>query len=81
MFLQVSVILFWGGGGIPACIVGLQAHTQGGGGGELRGLAWGGLQAHTQGGELKGLAWGGGFHAHTQGEVSRPTPGGYPSMH
>ena len=33
MFLQVSVILFTGGGagggGIPPCIAGLQAHTQG----------------------------------------------------
>ena len=53
------------GGGIPACLAGLQAHTQGevegsglGGGGvsrptprgKLRGLAWGVLQAHTQGG-------------------------------
>ena len=31
MFLQVSVILFNGGRGIPACIAGLQAHTRGGG--------------------------------------------------
>ena len=64
MFLHVSVILFTGGGGvvsqhalqqvsgvgggIPACLAGLQAHTRGGG--KLRGLALGGLQSHTQGG-------------------------------
>ena len=30
MFLHMSVILFTGGCGIPACIAGLQAHTQGG---------------------------------------------------
>ena len=60
MFLHVSVILFTGGDGITACIAGLQAHTQGEvgesglegapgphPGGKLRGLAWGGLQAHT----------------------------------
>ena len=29
MFLQVSLIMFTGWGGIPACIAGLQAHTQG----------------------------------------------------
>ena len=29
MFLHVSVILFTGGCGIPACLAGLQAHTQG----------------------------------------------------
>ena len=69
-----------GGGGIPACIAGLQAHTQGG----SWGSGLGGLQAHTQGefegsglgggspgphpgGKLRGLAWGG---------VSRPTPRG-----
>ena len=38
--------------------------------GKLRGLAWGGLQAHTQEG----------LQAHTWG-ISRPTLGGYPSMH
>ena len=35
-----------GGGSIPACLAGFQAHTQGGSSG-----VWpGGLQAHTQGG-------------------------------
>ena len=49
------------GGGIPVCLAGLQAHTQGGG----RGV-WlvGGLQANTQG-QVEGSGWGG---------VSRPTP-------
>ena len=56
MYLHLSVILFtWGGGGITACLAGLQARTQEG---RLRGLAWGGppgphpggsLQAHTPG--------------------------------
>ena len=31
--------------GIPACLAGFQAHTQGGSG---EGSGWGGLQAHTQ---------------------------------
>ena len=52
-------------------------------GGKLRGLAWGGLQAHTQGGSW-GVWPGGGLQAHTQGGswgvwpggVSRPTPRG-----
>ena len=72
-----------GGGGISACIAGLQVHTQGGSWGVWPGWE-GGIQAHTQGevegsglgggslgphpgGKLRGLAWGG---------VSRPTPGG-----
>ena len=63
-----------GWGGIPACLAGFQAHTQGGswgvwpGGspgphprGKLRGLASRGLQAHTQGGS----------QAHTRGSVSQ----------
>ena len=79
MFLQVSVILFWGGG-IPACIVGLQAHTRGVGGVEGSGLGGSPGPHPGRGVEGSGLG-GGGFHAHTQGEVSRPTPGGYPSMH
>ena len=33
------------GGGIPACLAGFQAHTQG----EVEGSGQGGLQAHTQG--------------------------------
>ena len=71
MFLQVCVCP-WGGGGIPACIAsgipacleGFQAHSQGGKlreiwlagspsphpRGKLRGIRPGGLQAHTQGG-------------------------------
>ena len=44
-----------GGGGIPACLAGFQAHTQGG---KLRGLARGGLQAHTQG-KVEGSGLGG----------------------
>ena len=40
-------------------------------GGKLRGLAWGRSPGPHPGGKLRGLAWG----------VSRPTPGGYPSMH
>ena len=59
IFSQASVILFTGGGvtwsrgdGIPACLAGFQAHTQGeslggSGGGE-------GLQSHTQGGSSGG---------------------------
>ena len=35
------------GGGIPACLAGFQAHTQGG---SLRGIWLGDLQAYTQGG-------------------------------
>ena len=73
------------GGGNPACIAGLQAHTQGeswgvwpGGvsrstprGRGVEGSGLGGLQAHTQGG----------LQTHTQG-VSRPTPGeGFPGTH
>ena len=52
------------GGGIPACLAGLQAHNQGGSSG---GSGQGGLQAHTQGG-----SWGGS----SLGGFSRPTPGG-----
>ena len=40
--------------------------------GEVEGSGLGGLQAHTWGGVLRHRP-GGGF--------SRPTPGGYPSMH
>ena len=53
-----------GGGGIPACIADLQAHTQGKVAGSGLGgwfLAWGVLQAHNQG-------------------VSRPTPRGCPGQ-
>ena len=56
MFLQVSDSLH-GGGGIPACIAGIQAHTQVGQkvegspgpypGGKVGGSGLGGLQAHT----------------------------------
>ena len=95
IFLHLSVILFMGGGGIPACITGgipacLAAGLQGGGipaclavlggcpgphpGGKLRGLARGGLQAHTQGG-LQAHTWEG-LQAHTWWGVYRPTPGG-----
>ena len=48
MFLHLSVShSVHRGGGIPACLAGLQAHTQGGVEGSGRG---GVLQAHTQGG-------------------------------
>ena len=40
------------GGGIPACLAGFQAYTQGG----AEGSGCGGLQAHTQGGGLLLLA-------------------------
>ena len=62
------------GGGIPACLAGFQAHTQGG---SLGGSGWGGgVQAHTQGG-----SWGGsGPGPHPRGKLrgiwSRPTPKG-----
>ena len=60
------------GVGIPACLAGFQAHTQGGslggsvqGGcpgphprGKFRGICLGGVQAHTQGGSLGGSAGG-----------------------
>ena len=77
------------GGGIPVCLAGLQVCTRrevegsglwGSPGphpvGKLRGLAWGSLQAHTQGGKLRGLARGGFPGPHLVGGVSRPTPGG-----
>ena len=91
-------------GGILACLAGLWGwgypsmpcrspaqHPMG----KLRGLAWGGLQAHTWGG-VKGLAWGGvsrptpkgevegsgqGVSRPTPGGVSRPTPKGLPGPH
>ena len=70
-----------GGGGIPACLAGLQAHTQGGGWG-----VWlGGVSRPTPRGEVEGSGsgvsrgvspgpyLGGGLQAHTRGV--------YPSMH
>ena len=45
-------------------------------GGKLRGLAWGGLQAHTQG-EVEGSGLGG-LQAHTQGGLQTHTQGGIP---
>ena len=60
-----------GGGGIPACIAGLQAHTQGGSWGVWPG---GDRQAHTQGGSWR--VWPGGITRPTpRGEVSRSTLG------
>ena len=47
MFLHVSVILSTGGGGILACIAGLQTHTQGR---KFRGLAGGGSPGPHPGG-------------------------------
>ena len=88
MFLHVSDSVHWRGwGGIPACIAGFQAHTQGeveesGQGGSQgphlgRGLlahTWKGLQAHTWGG--------GGLQAYTQGRSPGPHLGVvYASMH
>ena len=69
IFSRVSVILFTGGGGIPACIAGgipaCLAAGLGGGGGIPPCLA--GFQAHTQGGSLG--------ESGREG-VSRPTPKG-----
>ena len=55
-----------GGGGIPACLVGFQAHTEGGG--EIEGdLARGcGVSRPHPRGKLRGI-WPGGLQAHTQG--------------
>ena len=75
------------GVGIPACLAGFQAHTQGGslGGsvqgacpgphprGKFRGICLGGVQAHTQGGSLGGSA--GGCLLWGEG---LPTPRGWP---
>ena len=90
IFLHLSVILFTGGYlympcslqgvDIPACLAGLQTHTQG----EVEGSGRGGLQVHTQG-EVEGPGRGGGSYRPTpKGElrglargVSRPTPGGF----
>ena len=70
IFLHLSVILFIGGG-IPACLAGLQgglqAHTQGGGWGVWPGRS---LQAHTQVGVSRPTPGG-----------SSPTPGGSPGPH
>ena len=57
------------GGGIPTCIEGLQAHTNGGV--ERSGL--GGLQIHTGGSPGPHLGGSPGLHP---GAVSRPTPRG-----
>ena len=57
------------GGGIPACLAGLQAHTQGG---SWRVWPGGGLTGPHPVGKLRGLAWGG---------VSRLTPRGSPGPH
>ena len=61
------------GGGIPACLAGYQAHSQG----ELEGLR--GLARSTPRGEVEGSGWGG-LQAHTQGSP-RPTPWGVPGPH
>ena len=72
------------GGGIPACLAGFQAHTQGGLQAHTQGETWGvwpgGLQAHTWG-CLQAHTWGG-LQAHTQGGgLQAHTQGVYPSMH
>ena len=65
MFLHASVILFTGGGGIPACIAGgIPACLAAG----LRGR--GGIPACLAG-----------FQAHTQGEVEESGQGGSPGPH
>ena len=76
MFLQVSVIHFTEGGGIPACIAGIQAHTQGG----SSGIWPGGVSRPTPRGKLRGLAWRG-LQAHTQGEVEGSGLGVSPGPH
>ena len=77
MFLHVSVILSRGEG-IPACLAGLQAHTQG----EVEGSGWG-VSRPTPMEKLRDLAGGGSTGPH-MGGVSRPWPtqgGVYPNMH
>ena len=64
MFLQVSVCPQGGWGGIPACLAGFQAHTQGG---SLGGSGPGGSPGPHPRGKLRGI-WPRG--------VSRPTPKG-----
>ena len=61
MFLHVSVILSTGGGGILACIAGLQTHTQGR---KFRGLAGGGSPGPHP--------WGVGIPACTEAEPPPP---------
>ena len=70
-----------GEGGIPACLAGLQAHTQVGGWRVWPGGGVGGLKAHTQ-----GVGWGvwprgRGSPGPHPGGVSRPTLGGGVSQH
>ena len=80
MFLQASVILFTGGGGIPAYLAGgiqaCQDQTQSG---ALRGLARGGSPGRHRG-VSKPTLGGGGLQAHTWW-FSRLTPGGSPGSH
>ena len=74
--IQASLAARSLGGGIPACLAGLQAHTQGEV--EESGLGRGCLKAHTWGVSRPTLGEGSpGLH---QG-VSRPTPRGYPGPH
>ena len=86
--LSTGVIPACISGGIPACLAAglqgvvsqhaLQVSRPTPVRGKLRGLAGGGLQAHTQGGSWG--VWPGGIQAHTQG-VSRPTSRGSPGPH
>ena len=76
MFLNMSVILFMGGGGISACIAGgipacLAAGFQGEGGSIPACLE--GFQAHTQEGGSPG--------PHLEGVLRAHTWGVYPCMH
>ena len=93
MFLHVSVILFTGGGGIPACIAGgipacfagFQAHTWG----EVDGSGQGQVSRPTPKGEVEGSGLGGaspGLHPRRKLRglawgVSKLTPRGSPGPH
>ena len=87
MFLHLSLCLR-GGGGIPACLAGFQAYTQGGSWGVWLGGSPGPHPGRSPGPPLGWVSPGpspGGLQAHTQGTGgARITPGGvcrYPRMH
>ena len=69
-------------GGIPACLAGLQAHTQG----EIEGSGLGWVSRPTPRGKLRGLVWGSPdpYPGGSPGPYPGGSPGshqGYPSMH
>ena len=69
----MSRILFTGGGGgIPACIAGLQTHTQG----EVEGSGLGGSPGPHPEGEVEGSGLGGSPGPHPGGKL-RGQPGGF----